>query len=512
MQKYSANQIVGPLVIVAGLGVALMMGRWVASGRMMMPALIIGGIFGAIFFLTLGRLYWYMIPFALASGLPAIPLGGRTIELGELFVAACTAIFVARVAMKRDRLVVFRLTHIPIILSFAWICLVWSQNPTGFVFFGSGVMGARSYLKIGLAFCAFIVLASQSPTDKDFERIIVLVFIGILANAAWGLFQAFFLGGPTSEATANLSFEGYTWHQILAGPALICVWYLLARFKISELFTIQRPWGIALYMAAAFLAMLSGKRMALALVLIAPFIAAILHKEYGKIWLGALVGLITTSIIILGHGTIFTLPYTAQRALSWIPAEWDISLQTLGTGDTFREQLREYAMDEIKQNPWIGKGYALQMDDIMASLNMQSTAAGVFQQQAVAYAMGRAWHNRWLGYTADFGIPFTAMLPFIYLIAITLSYKLSTTLPHGTGRRIFAIYAFLFTFQQIVTSHTSGHSANDAFATWWVYGLLFALYAQETDIKSNFQMPPNHQLALDQQEHKSPDMVPGAAH
>jgi hypothetical protein len=493
VQKYSTNQIIGPLVIVLGLGVALLMGRWVAQGQLVLPALVIGGIFGSIFFLALGRLYWYLVPFALASNLPTLPIGGRTIELGELFVAACSAVFLARIALKKEELVIFRATHIPILLSFAWIVVVWANNPTGLIMFGSETIGARFYLKILLGFFAFVMLASQKPSEEDLQRIILLVFFGIMTKAGFDLARHFVfgVGGDIAQPgqTATLSLEEYSWHQILADPALIIVWYLLARFKVSELFSVSRPWGVLVFLFAVALAMMSGKRMALALILVSPFIAAFLHKEYSRIWLGLLAGLIVCSLLIFGHGVAFRLPFSAQRALSWLPAEWDEGLSTLGTQDTFREQLREWAMDEIKGSPWIGKGYALDLNEV--SLGIQITGGlGGYNSETALYAISRSWHNRWLGYSADFGIPFAVLLAAIYLTGLVVSFRLARASPYPSGSMVFAFFVFLSVFRGIATSHTSGHTALDAFNTWWFYGLLFALYAKsQSGLGSSSALP-----------------------
>jgi len=480
MSNFASNRIILPLVTVGGLLLALMMGKWVAGGSLMMPGLVIGGIFGAIFFLTLGRMYWYMIPFALASGLPAIPLGGRTIELGELAVAACTAIFVARVAMKKDRLVLFRATHFPLLFCFGYICFVWFLNPTGLLFLGSETMGGRYYLKIVLGFCAFLVMASQEPTEKDFLRIIYLVFAGIMLKTLYGIAAHFlFGGGPDINAqTGMVSEEGYTWQQVIAGPATIITYYLFSRYRPSEIFGFQRPWAMVLYGTAIIVAALSGKRMGLFLTLSTPFLSALVYREYRHILIASALGALGLVSISMGQGNVFVLPFTAQRALSWLPADWDPSLKQLGSGDIFRKELREIAMDDIRENPIFGKGYATSVSDVITGYNMMEHGSGLELERVMGHAMSKNWHNMWLGYAADFGIPYMVMYVVLYIMAFTLSLKLARGLPHPSTRQIFCLYAFFSVCAKIFTINSSGHSALDAFETWWLYGLLFAVAAQ----------------------------------
>jgi hypothetical protein len=97
--------------------------------------------------------------------------------------------------------------------------------------------------------------------------------------------------------------------------------------------------------------------------------------------------------------------------------------------------------------------------------------------QAAPYAIGRAWHNTWLGYAADFGIPLSVIQGILYLTVLIIAFKTSRAYPFGSLQSIVAIYILIFTVRDLLASHTSGHSAMDACGRWWMYGLIFALYA-----------------------------------
>jgi len=476
MNAFASNRIFLLLLVIGGVLGAVVMGSWVAKGNFMNIALILSGIFGALIFLSLGRMYWYMIPLALAAQLPAIPLASKSIDTGELVVVACTAIYIARLAMKKDDLHLVRWTHLPILFSFVWVVIVWTLNPVGVSILGSATLGGRHYFKIVLAFCSFVIVASQAATEKDFFRCMVLVTLGSAGNTAYGLFSYFFGGGAEMMMTSGAG-EGYTWHQILVQPTILISSLIFARFKPSEVIGFQRPGILFLYALTIFLALLSGKRAGLAAVLMAPVISAILYREYRFALILSALGAACVFALVAGHGSLYSLPFPAQRALSWLPGDWDPSLAHFkGGSDIFREELRKLAVDEIKLNPVIGKGYAMEYNEMVAAQGLLQFGTKS-EDQYMYYAIGKSWHNRWLGYAADFGIPFSVLLGFIYLVGLGVSFRLSRILPHPSGRQVFAIFAFMWILRNVLNSHTSGHTALDALYDWWLYGLLFALLA-----------------------------------
>jgi len=459
-----------------GLGLALLMGSWVGSGNIRLPALVIGASTGMAALLLLGRHYWYLIPFSVLSELPAIPVGGRTVDLVEVSIAACSAIFFARLAMKRERFVLFRPTHAALLLSFAWICWIWYLNPTGFAALGSGTIGARYYINIILGFLGFLVVASQKPTEEDFRRLLWIVFAGAVINTFYGLFSFFVLGGAEAEASAG-GLEEYTWHQIIATPSLIGAYLIFAYNKPSQVFGLQKPLLPFLYVLAFAVATLSGKRMSILLILMAPLLSCVINKEFRYALIGTVLGGAMLTSLLFAQGSVITLPFTVQRSLSWLPGNWDPSLEELGTGDKFRSELRELAKHEIKRSPLLGRGYATSLADVLTGYTLMEQGSGLQMEKVMGHAASRNWHNRWLGYSADFGIPFAVLLAWLYLTGVIVAWRLTQGLGPHTYARVFAVFAFFSIAQQIAASHTSGHTALDALRNWWIYGLLFATYA-----------------------------------
>lgn len=488
-QPVDSRALTLAVVIGGGILAALLLGRAVGQQNYFQIVIVCGFVFGSLFFFTLGDRYWYLIPFALASGLPAIPLGGRTVELGELSIAACTAFFLTRIALKKDNLRLFRLTHVPILLFMGWVVLGFALNPTGLAFFGAESGGGRFYLKLILAFCAFIILASQTLTEKDAKWIIWLILAGALLKLAYGLASYFLLAG-SSEALnpgAIESDEFYTWQQILAGPAITVAFLIFARYKPSEVMSLRRSWIFFGYALTGVLALASGKRMGLVAVGLAPFVSSIIYRQRGYIWFGCIVLAIFGSIVSLGQNQMFSLPLTMQRTLSWLPADWSPELDSLqGGSDEFREALRRAATEKIMRHPIIGKGFTLDMGDASAAVT-EAMHGGAIDVQVAIYALGFSWHNTWLGYAADFGIPLSLIQAILFLTVLVVAFRTASRLPHPSFLQTLIIYILIFACRDILASHTSGHTSTDAFNRWWMYGLVFSVFAEAT-VKSKPRM------------------------
>jgi hypothetical protein len=491
-----------------GLLVALFLGLAVGEGKRMQIAAVFAVMVGAPLLLSLGKNYWYLIPFSLLSGLPAIPFGGRNIELAELAIPLCFGIFVTRAAFKLDKIVFWRATHIPIYLFMAWVFFIFCLYPVGLAAFGAATMGGRQYAQVALAFMAFLIIASREITEKDCKWIILFILAGSAINATYNI-ASFFFFGPGDEILNPGSDSGgfYTWHQNLAGPAMAGAFLLFAWKKPRDILGFRNPLLLLLYILALGLTLFSGKRMALIAVCLAPLVSSIVYRQYAYIFVGALLAAVFSLSVIFGHGELFRLPLQIQRTLSWMPAKWDSEFQNMSGGrDDFRESLRRFAMENIKRYPIIGRGFAIDYSEIIGQIGA-SRYLGGSDMQAAPYAIGRAWHNRWLGYAADFGIPLSVILAILYLVLWIVTWKTQRRLENNTYRKILVVYIFIEIVKDTLASHTSGHSSTDAYQRWWMYAVVFSIYAsvsvKQVKERLSLQKSPFMQRVLDKKFHEA---------
>jgi hypothetical protein len=90
-------------------------------------------------------------------------------------------------------------------------------------------------------------------------------------------------------------------------------------------------------------------------------------------------------------------------------------------------------------------------------------------------ALGSSWHNTWLGIWADFGLPAVLFWAMFWVQAVFIGFWVYRRTPHGSAFRTLAMMILLYFIGDILRSWTSGHSANDPFTRWWMYGIMLCL-------------------------------------
>jgi hypothetical protein len=358
----------------------------------------------------------------------------------------------------------------------AWVGMVFAMNPVGMAAMGSGVGGGRFYFKLALAFAAFLILSSRTYSSKDIKWVIGFIIFGAFFSLVYGV-TFYALQGPSiDQATGMVEDEFYTWHQELSVPAYTIAFLMFARFTPKEVFSLQRPWLPALYFVCCLMVLISGKRLAMAMMFLPPLIGAVLHRQFVYIFVASALATVGLSVVVLGQGQWFNLPLVAQRTVSWLPGDWDPELQGMkGGADDWRAELRLWAADAVKREPWVGRGFAIDMSETVNAI-LAGERGGNMTIQVAGAALGRSWHNTWLGYAADFGIPLSVIQAVMYLTILVLSYRCFRYYGARSLFGVFAMYLLIFTVRDLIASHTSGHSALDAWARWWMYGILISIY------------------------------------
>jgi len=474
----SSTQITWTVGLLLGLALAFVLGTAIGQQNFSKVSLIIGAGIGIAVFLALGKNYWILIPLSLGAKFPAVPLGGRSLEFPELCIAGCSLMFILRVAIRKEKLRLFVPINTAFLLFMAWVGMVFLIHPIGFSMLGASVGGGRFYLKLALAFAAFVILSNRTYSEKDIKWVLGLLVFGAFFGMVYGIFEFAALGPSIDRTTGIEQEEFYSWHQLLSWPAFTIAFLIFARWSPREVFGLQRPAILLLYLACFVLALMSGKRMGLAAVLLAPIVSTVMYRQFVYLPVAAAILVALTTALVAGQGQWFNLPLIAQRTLSWLPSEWDPELESMrGGADDFRTELRRMAWDNIKSDPVVGQGYAMNMGDILTTMTLQQQVGGLDIVTA-GHAISRNWHNIWLGYAADFGIPISVLQAAIFLTVLIVAAKVFKHYSNTNLLGVFGLYVFIFTCRDLMASHTGGHASLDAFERWWMYGILISIYLQ----------------------------------
>ena len=457
------------LVVAIGTSLAVYVVRQLCSGAVFVPAMVIAAACGIFIILLLKDKYWYLIPAAMVLQLGVIPIGGRSMDVAEFIIPACFLIMIVRFILDRSQKISFgRQKAQGVFLYFWWVVLIFCMNPSGMLMFGSQSFGARFYYKILIAFLSFLVMRNVKVTERDCRNVILLVLVGMFISMVRGILAL--QGSIVAADRAGEDF--YTWHQLLAAPALTVSILLFVRYKIEGFFS--SPWRWLLYGACFGITVFSGKRMGLLSMMLVPVIQVFIDRRGWNYLLGVVAGGVVVLALLVGASHANVLPKVAQRSLAFIPGmalDREVEGQTTGK---FRAYIREYAWNVvIKKHPVVGlKGYAMDYDEV-ASLLLSH--GGGETGGAEGYAVTRSWHTTWLGMAADFGIP-AAIFWGIFIVQrwrYTLQcFRLSKA---GSWQYLLVGWMLIGTVIELTRSITSGHSAIEPFNAWWKFGLVVSI-------------------------------------
>jgi len=464
--NFATPKLVGFFVMVAGLVVAVVMGRMLAQGNVLTPALIIGMLLGATLVLSLSGSYWFLLPVGFAFAIPAIPMGPRQFELWEVCFAAVTAFFVARLCMKREQLYLVRPANIPIFLFCAWVLVVYANNPAGFLMLGAGMGGIRFYLQIFFALMVFLMLSSKSYSEREAKIITRIVILGAIVTTAYNCLRYAGSGGE------NDADDFYSWHQALSLlPALLGA-FLFTKYSMRDIFLMARPVATGSWLLLLFFALYSGKRAVLGVFLTYPFVSLLLKPiNRGPAVFYSLLLAAGLAIVVIGNGTFFDLPLGMQRALSTLPGNWDPRVVSAdgGSSDAFREQMRELAWNRIHESPWLGRGIGINIADL------RGMDIGAGYNTVALLAAGGAWHSTIVGIMADLGIPALGFWIIYVIASLFLGYEVYRMAPEKSYQQLLAGAFVLLFMSDLLRSYTSGSAYIWCLNQWWMYGILVGM-------------------------------------
>ncbi|MEM7394130.1 MAG: hypothetical protein AAF492_17460, partial [Verrucomicrobiota bacterium] len=223
------------------------------------------------------------------------------------------------------------------------------------------------------------------------------------------------------------------------------------------------------------LSLASGKRAGFAGLVVLPIVIAWVSKQYRYIVLSLIAIGSVVFILCAAQGRIINLPLSVQRTLVHFPGRWSPELSYLKF-ETFRDSLREIAIEQIERDPLFGKkGYAFSINEAWTKYYMTGNEAML---RILFAAQGSSWHNTWLGIAADFGIPATLFWFAFVAQALYWANWARKRLPPDSYRHTFvSMMQIAFFIDLVLRSWTSGHSALNPYSVWWKYAVVMSIVA-----------------------------------
>jgi hypothetical protein len=395
LQNISANQIVIWAALLLGLFVAVVIGSAVGSSDLRMVAGIIAAIPVGIIFVKLKTNIWVLLPIGwyLTGRLPWLPVPFTVRDLCFLAVIFFFTLFFATRALPWKRKI--GMLDYLIYINLAYLAIVFARNPVGFWAIQTSMVGGRPYFEIGLSLGAFMILSRVRITDF-IARIFPLFFVipawcvaildvigRLVPQTAYPL-AMIYSGVGSAGVTSAFQQDAQLGETRMTGmqnAGLSSVLALCAKYNpitmISPFYPVR-----AVLLGIAFSAIfLSGFRSVLLFAMVAFVLSALLRGQLKDLWVaGAMMLLVVVALVTL-QGNVLQLPKTMQRALSWLPGDWDQAATADAEGSSqWRFEMWEWAWNDdriLRDRTW-GQGFGLSIDDmnLIASAIMAGEAGG----------------------------------------------------------------------------------------------------------------------------------------
>jgi hypothetical protein len=126
--------------------------------------------------------------------------------------------------------------------------------------------------------------------------------------------------------------------------------------------------GRVILIAIAFGAIfLSGFRSALLFATVVFVLSSLLRGQLKDLWVAGGVVVLAAMVLISLQGSVLQLPRTMQRALSWLPGEWDpVAVADAEGSSRWRFEMWAWAWNDeriLRDKTW-GQGFGLSIDDM----------------------------------------------------------------------------------------------------------------------------------------------------
>jgi len=391
LQNISTNQIVIWVALLLGLLVAVMLGSAVGSSDMRMVAGVIAAIPVAIIFVKLKTNIWVLLPIGwyLSGRLPWLPVPFTVRDLCFMAVIFFFTLFFATRAVPWKRKV--GLLDYLIYINLAYLAIVFARNPVGFWAMQSSMVGGRPYFEIGLAFGAFMILSRVQITDfiaKIFPLffvipawcVAVLDVIGRLVPQTAYPLAMMYSGVGSRGVTSAFEQEAQLGETRMVGmqnAGVSSVLALCAKYNPITLISPFYPLRAALLAIAFGAIFLSGYRSVLLFAMVAFVVSVLLRGRLKDLWVAGAVMLLFVVTLISLQGSVLQLPRTMQRALSWLPGDWDpVAAGDASESTQWRVDMWGWAWNDdriLRDRVW-GQGFGLSIDDM--NLIASSLVAG----------------------------------------------------------------------------------------------------------------------------------------
>jgi hypothetical protein len=374
--------------VIIGLGIlfAFLAGNYVADEDYVALFAVIGGVTAASIFFGLGRRLYLLIPicWGLTGKIGVLPI---PFSIAQLVIIASAAYFIADIIFqKKTEKAPFETIDLWIWINLLYLVTVFFRNPVGFAFLGSGDrVGGMPYVNILLATAAYLIL-SRVRITPDYAKKLPLWIMAVAAFTALAGAVAMF--APQVGITIGMVYSGFrpsslqydikageTRFEFLTTFGTVLILYVVSQTNPLSLIHVRHLGSLCLYLSGLVMIFLSGFRQAIILSFLYTTLSAFLHGRFIGLVKMAFAVIVLTLVAIFFSFMTTKLPFTAQRALCFLPGNWDPQVvNDAKDSSEWRFEMWEIALtsDKYIHNKIFGDGFGFLRQDYERSLSMMA--------------------------------------------------------------------------------------------------------------------------------------------
>lgn len=463
--RYQERIAVIVTVIIGILG-AIMLGKMTAQGQTGLIAMIAFGAIAVASLIHFRERVWVIIPvlWPFYGSVPVLPIPFALKDIGVIVAFIATTVCIAlKIIRFRPR---FTYLDSLFYLNAVWLLVAFIRNPVGFLVSDSERVGGRPYVAAVFGLLAYWVLSRVSTSPARLRRVPMYVlgalFVFFLMNSAMVVSPAF--GGFASQFYNGFDFyfvdgalglaggEGAGQRAVDDGTVRIemfrdigkyaCI-FLCAYFYPPSLLNPMKWKRFTGFFATMLGLLLSGFRSFLGYAGAMFLIGSYFQRGWSSVLRSGLTALLAIFILMLGHGTLYELPFAAQRALAIIPSflrPVQLDERAIQSGESSTDWRVEMWIQALTTNRYIsdkilGDGFGMTRAQIGAYQRAVAMGPISTQESQEQMAIAGDFHSGPVSAIRVVGI---VGLAFVYLLYIPLALHAARLIRRTKGTPFFA--------------------------------------------------------------------------
>jgi hypothetical protein len=386
------SRVTSAIVVAGGIVCALLAGTLIADGSLLAFAAFGAAAVTAIVLMLQDRI-WILIPtfWYLPGRLGFLPL---PLSVRDLAVLTAFSIFVVFLSLRFIRAEAkLELLDWIVFLNIGYLITVFVRNPVGLSAMGSAMVGGRPYFDCVIGFLAFVVLTRMALRPKLAKVLPIFscaAQVGISLSGALAhyvpstapLIARIYSGVDVSEyirQEAGIEESDVNRVTNLLGGAEAGILALVSYFPALSLLSPVHLRRFLCFLAVCVGFALAGFRNGISLMGFVFVMSAYFRGGFKKALLVVVIGVLAVFALVGAHSAGLTLPTTAQRALSFLPGNWDTDAKGDAEGSS---EWRFYMWDVVLStdtyihNKLLGDGFGFTSEELQIMEQAQSGGPG----------------------------------------------------------------------------------------------------------------------------------------